>query len=96
MFFSRSWTARPGAPITSFAVESLLDDLARKLDMDPLTLREKNAARNGSKTHYGPSPQNIGFETLLRAVKSHPHWMSAVNPGHGPRRRDAGPAPRIP
>ena len=32
----------PGAPITSFAVESLLDDLARKLDMDPLRLREKN------------------------------------------------------
>src|SRR6201999_4003786 len=59
----------PGAPITSFAVESLLDDLARKLNMDPLTLREKNAAREGSKTHYGPSHQNIGFETVLRAVK---------------------------
>jgi CO/xanthine dehydrogenase Mo-binding subunit len=66
----------PGAPITSFAVESLLDDLAHKLDMDPLTLREQNAARNGSKTHYGPSHQNIGFETVLRAVKNHPHWKS--------------------
>ena len=73
----------PGAPITSFAVESLIDDLARKLDMDPLTLREKNAARNGTKTHYGPTHQNIGFEAVLNAVKSHPHWKTPVKEGHG-------------
>jgi CO/xanthine dehydrogenase Mo-binding subunit len=73
----------PGAPITSFAVESLLDDLARKLDMDPLTLREKNAARNGTKTHYGPTHQNIGFEAVLKAVKSHPHWKTPVKEGQG-------------
>jgi CO/xanthine dehydrogenase Mo-binding subunit len=73
----------PGAPITSFAVESLLDDLARKLDMDPLTLREKNAARNGTKTHYGPTHQNIGFEAVLKAVKSHPHWKTPVKEGRG-------------
>ena len=73
----------PGAPITSFAVESLLDDLARKLHIDPLTLRQKNAARNGSKTHYGPSHQNIGFETVLQSVKNHPHWKSPLKPGHG-------------
>jgi CO/xanthine dehydrogenase Mo-binding subunit len=73
----------PGAPITSFAVESLLDDLARKLDIDPLTLREKNAARNGTKTHYGPTHQNIGFEAVLSAVKSHPHWKTPVKEGHG-------------
>ena len=58
-------------------------DLARKLDIDPLTLRQKNAARNGSKTHYGPSHQNIGFETVLQTVKNHPHWKSALKPGHG-------------
>jgi CO/xanthine dehydrogenase Mo-binding subunit len=73
----------PGAPITSFAVESLLDDLARKLHMDPLTLREKNAARNGTKTHYGVSHTNIGFEQVLAAVKSHPHWKTPVKARHG-------------
>ena len=26
--------------------------------------------RNGSKTHYGPSHQNIGFETVLQTVKN--------------------------
>ena len=46
----------PGAPITSFAVESLLDDLARKLNMDPLTLREKNAAKNGTENPLRRQP----------------------------------------
>jgi CO/xanthine dehydrogenase Mo-binding subunit len=73
----------PGAPITSFAVESLIDDLARKLEMDPLTLREKNAATNGTKTHYGPTHQNIGFTQVLDAVKSHDHWKTPVKEGQG-------------
>jgi CO/xanthine dehydrogenase Mo-binding subunit len=73
----------PGAPITSFAVESLVDDLARKLEMDPLTLREKNAAKDGTKTHYGPTHQNIGFTSVLAAVKSHPHWKAPLPEGQG-------------
>src|SRR3984885_922993 len=73
----------PGAPITSFAVESLLDELARKLNMDPLALREKNAARNGTKTHYGPTHQNIGFEAVLAATKAHPHWKTPAKKGQG-------------
>src|SRR5690242_14060888 len=73
----------PGAPITSFAVESLLDDLARKLDMDPLALRRKNAARNGTRTHYGVTHNNIGFEQVLAAVQAHPHWTAPLPEGHG-------------
>ena len=71
----------PGAPITSFAIESALDELADKLGMDPLTLREKNAAKNGTKTHYGVTHANIGFEQVLAAVKTHPHWTTPVKPG---------------
>jgi CO/xanthine dehydrogenase Mo-binding subunit len=71
----------PGAPITSFAVESALDELAEKLGMDPLTLREKNAAKNGTKTHYGVTHANIGFEQVLASVKTHPHWKSKVPAG---------------
>jgi CO/xanthine dehydrogenase Mo-binding subunit len=73
----------PGAPITSFAVESALDDLADRLGIDPLTLREKNAAKNGTKTHYGPTHTNIGFEQVLAATKSHPHWKSPLPEGQG-------------
>jgi CO/xanthine dehydrogenase Mo-binding subunit len=73
----------PGAPITSFAVESLIDDLAIKLGIDALTIREKNAAKNGTKTHYGPTHVNIGFTAVLDAVKSHPHWKAPLKKGQG-------------
>ena len=71
----------PGAPITSFAVESALDELADKLGMDPLSLRKKNAAKNGTKTHYGVTHANIGFEQVLAAVETHPHWKTPVKKG---------------
>jgi CO/xanthine dehydrogenase Mo-binding subunit len=51
--------------------------------MDPLTLREKNAAKNGTKTHYGPTHQNIGFTAVLDAVKAHPHWKAPLKEGQG-------------
>jgi CO/xanthine dehydrogenase Mo-binding subunit len=73
----------PGAPISSFAVECAVDDLARKLGMDPLVIREKNAAVNGTKTHYGPTHTNIGYTQVLEAAKAHPHWKSPVAEGHG-------------
>src|SRR5262249_53634381 len=44
----------PGAPTSSFGVESCVDELARELKMDPLQLREKNAAKEGTKTAHGP------------------------------------------
>jgi CO/xanthine dehydrogenase Mo-binding subunit len=73
----------PGAPISSFAVECAVDDLARKLGMDPLALREKNAAVNGTKTHYGPTHTNIGFTQVLEATRAHPHWKAPLAEGHG-------------
>ena len=73
----------PGAPIASFAVESALDDLARKLKMDPIEMREKNGAHNGTKTHYGPTHQNIGFLATLEAAKTSAHWKSPLKPGQG-------------
>jgi CO/xanthine dehydrogenase Mo-binding subunit len=73
----------PGAPIASYAVESAMDDLARKLGKDPIALREQNAARNGTKTHYGPTHQNIGFLATLEAAKSSAHWKTPLKPGQG-------------
>lgn len=39
-----------GSPQVIFAHESQMDELARKLGMDPLALREKNALREGDRT----------------------------------------------
>src|SRR4029077_2923395 len=40
----------PGAPISGVGVESVIDELAHKPGMDPLELRLKNAAKEGTKS----------------------------------------------
>jgi CO/xanthine dehydrogenase Mo-binding subunit len=42
-----------GAPQAAFVYESQMDDLARKLDMDPLELRLLNGVETGSKMYTG-------------------------------------------
>ncbi len=73
----------PGAPISTFATESAMDDLARKLGMDPLALREKNAAKDGTKTHYGPTLVNIGYMETLQAARSTEHYRTKLGKNQG-------------
>ncbi len=73
----------PGAPIGSFGTESTMDELARKLGMDPLELREKNGAREGTRTAYGVVHRDIGFLETVRAAKEHPHYRAPLGPNQG-------------
>jgi CO/xanthine dehydrogenase Mo-binding subunit len=75
----------PGAPISEFAVESVVDELAAKLGIDPIELRLKNAARLGTKAAYGPKFGPVGMAETLEAAKAHAHWRAplAKNQGRG-------------
>ncbi|MFO1080892.1 MAG: xanthine dehydrogenase family protein molybdopterin-binding subunit [Reyranellaceae bacterium] len=73
----------PGAPITAWAVESTMDMLAQRLNMDPIELRLKNAAKKGTKTAYGVTFNTIGMVETLEAVKASEHYKSPVKPGYG-------------
>ncbi|HEY5072457.1 MAG TPA: xanthine dehydrogenase family protein molybdopterin-binding subunit [Caulobacteraceae bacterium] len=73
----------PGAPISAFAVESAIDELALKLCMDPIALREKNAVRDGVKAAYGPTYRNIGYVETLEAIRDHPHYRAPIGPNQG-------------
>ena len=73
----------PGAPIVAFGVESAMDELARKLGMDPIDLRAKNGARDGVKAAYGPTFRNIGFLESLEAIKQHPNYAIPLGPNQG-------------
>ena len=73
----------PGAPISEHAVESVLDEIAKKLDLDPLELREKNAAKEGTNAAYGPKFGPIGFAETLEAAKAHPHYSAPLGPNQG-------------
>jgi CO/xanthine dehydrogenase Mo-binding subunit len=73
----------PGAPISAFAVESCLDELARELNLDPLALRQKNGARDGTKAAHGPTWNNIGFLRTLEEAEAHPHARIRLGPNQG-------------
>ncbi|HEX3881567.1 MAG TPA: xanthine dehydrogenase family protein molybdopterin-binding subunit [Stellaceae bacterium] len=73
----------PGAPISSFGVESCVDELARELKIDPLKLREINAAKDGTKTAHGPTFANVGYVQTLEAAKNHPHFNTPLGPNQG-------------
>ena len=75
----------PGAPQAEFAAEMAVNELASKLGMDPIDLRLKNAAKEGTQTIYGPKLKTVGLEACLLAAKSSPHYQSALkdNAGRG-------------
>jgi CO/xanthine dehydrogenase Mo-binding subunit len=73
----------PGAPIAAFGVESAIDELARKLGMDPIALREKNGVVSGAKAVYGPVYRDIGYLETLQAIKDHPHYSAPLGPNQG-------------
>ncbi|MBV9995244.1 MAG: xanthine dehydrogenase family protein molybdopterin-binding subunit [Caulobacteraceae bacterium] len=73
----------PGAPISAFGMESAVDELARKLGMDPIAIREKNGVVSGVKAVYGPTLRDIAYKDTLEAIKSHPHYSIPLGPNQG-------------
>ena len=73
----------PSAPMAAFAVESMIDELAAKIGMDPVQLRIKNAAKEGTKSSYGPVYGPIGIGPTLRAAKEHPHMSAKLGKNQG-------------
>jgi CO/xanthine dehydrogenase Mo-binding subunit len=73
----------PGAPISTFGVECCLDELARKIGMDPIALRAKNAAKAGTKAAYGPTFREIGYVETLEAARTHPHYQQPLEKNQG-------------
>jgi CO/xanthine dehydrogenase Mo-binding subunit len=73
----------PGAPISEYAVESVVDEIAKKLRLDPIELRMMNAAREGTKAAYGPKFGPIGLEETLNAIKKTEHWNTPLRKWQG-------------
>ena len=73
----------PGAPQAMHAMEVVIDQLADELGMDPLDLRMKNAADEGTQAPYGPTFPPIGFKACIEAAKAHPNYKAAVPEGAG-------------
>ena len=72
----------PGAPASEFAVESLIDELARRLDMDPMELRLKNASREGTRRVDGAAFGVIGATEVMEAIRQSDHYRSELQGEH--------------
>jgi xanthine dehydrogenase molybdenum-binding subunit len=72
----------PGATQAAFACESVVDELTRKLNIDPIEFRSRNAAREGTRRVDGPVYPRVGFVETLEAAKNSPHWKSKLEGKH--------------
>ncbi len=73
----------PGAPIGAFSVECVLDEVAEALNMDPLELRLKNAAKQGTKAAHGPVFPVMGYAETVEAARKHPHYEAPLGKHQG-------------
>ena len=73
----------PGAPIPVFGVESVIDEMAKKLGIDPIDFRLRNAAKEGTQTYYGPKLERVGYIETLQQARAHPHYRAPLGPNQG-------------
>lgn len=64
----------PTAVPAAFALESLIDELAARLEMDPLELRLRNVAVEGDPSPAGSPFPVFGARECLERLAQHPLW----------------------
>ena len=70
----------PGSPAAAFAIETVMDEVAEKLNIDPIEFRLLNAAKEGTRQPAnGPVYRKIGLVETLVAARNHPHYSSDLN-----------------
>lgn len=76
-----------GVAQVSYAIESMMDELAVRLEMNPLTLRRKNALRRGDRNTSGVTmTQSTGIADCLATLETLPLWRDRES-----WKRGAGP-----
>jgi xanthine dehydrogenase molybdenum-binding subunit len=76
----------PGSPQAAFAVESVIDELAERLGLDPLDFRLRNAPQQGDRMPSGAPFPRIGCREIEEAMRAHPHYtapLEGANRGRG-------------
>ena len=69
----------PTSPTAFMAAETLFDEAASRLGMDPIELRLMNAAKAGDLMPDESEFENIGMIETLEAVREHPLWKNRDN-----------------
>lgn len=81
----------PGNPQASFAMEQMVDRLAKRLGLDPLALRVANVPVEGDARPDGRPWPRIGLKECLERLQQHPLWQQrTVAPDNGRYREGVG------
>ncbi len=73
----------PGATNAAFASETVIDEIAERLGMDPLEIRRINGAKEGDRRIDGVAFPRIGYMETLHAALEHDHYATPLT---GPNR----------
>jgi CO/xanthine dehydrogenase Mo-binding subunit len=73
----------PGAPAASFAMETMVDELCREINVDPFDFRIMNGAKEGTRRANGMLNPPIGCIETNEAARDHAHYST---PLEGPYR----------
>jgi CO/xanthine dehydrogenase Mo-binding subunit len=75
----------PAAAPAAFAIESLVDELAASLELDPIELRLRNVLREGDPGPDGSPFPVFGAAECLERLRAHPLWerRDALPEGEG-------------
>lgn len=68
----------PGATNAAMGAETVIDELADKLGIDPLEFRRINGAKEGTAQPAGPKFLRIGYLETLEAIKNSDHYKSPL------------------
>ena len=69
----------PGATQATFALEQLIDELALRLDMDPIELRARNVVTADDEMADGTSWGGIGLAECLARIADHPLYRDRAS-----------------
>ena len=73
----------PAAPQAYFALESAMDELSVRLEIDPIELRLRNASREGDLAADGQPWPRIAMVECLEEARRHPLYASPAGAGEG-------------
>jgi CO/xanthine dehydrogenase Mo-binding subunit len=73
----------PGGTNAAYASETVIDELAEKLGIDPVTFRLINGAKEGDRRPDGPIYRRIGYLETVKAIQESEHFKTPLT---GPNR----------
>ena len=76
----------PGSPNAAFATEQIIDEISKKLNIDPIDLRLLNAVKEGDRRVDGPKFPVVGLVEVLESMKNSPQYKKSLdgpNKGRG-------------